>query len=300
MAVSDLNIEHWDMGKWFYLMQSYPVFWKMFQPYEISRPIWWGWDDFYAIDQTTHFDLSSFQQWNEVFASTLLISNQSSSDVTFYMEVYFDQYVNWHWQNPWTSNWDMWYITIEWKSGDTTWANGSYYWAWVDEDEMRPWISQYRLRLVIDWTELSTINFSQSNLSFDTTPCPNWFMRVEWANICYVPPSYYSWSANTGYKKRIQYDTSYSWATWQTPWMIRVPNDSTDHHIYYTTRNWVVMRTKETYPRPYNPSSTWYSSRWHIWMTPSTQWSPEETGYNYICYIDSSWYKRRLWPWEVD
>lgn len=299
MAVSDLQIEHWDMGKWFHLDQSYPVFWKMFQPYEISRPSSWAWEDLYAEDQTTSFDLTNFQQWNEVFACTLLISNQWDTSVTFHMEIRFDQYRNW-WQQSSTAYRDYWYITIQWKTETDTWANGSYQWAWVDPDEMRPWITQYRLRLLIDWVEKDTIYFSQSNLSFDTTPCNNWYMWVEWANLCYVPPSYYSWSANTGYKHRIQYDTWYSWATWQTPWMIWIPNDSTDHHIYYTTSNWVVRRTKETYPRPYNPSSTWYSKRWHIWMTPSTQSSPEETGYNYICYLDAWGYKRRLWPWEVD
>lgn len=300
MAASDINVEHWDIGKGFHIDQYYDIYWKMFQPYEIVRPSSWAWEDLYATDQTTSFDLTNFQMGNEVFSCTLLLSNQSSSAVTFHAIIYFDQYVNWHWQQSWTCSWDYWDQTLNWKTSDTTWGNWSIQWAWVDTDEIRPWISQYRLRLTIDWVEKSVLNFSVSNLSFDTTPHPNWYIRVEWANICYVPPSYYSWSATTGYKHRIQYDTWYSWATWQTPWMIWIPDDSTDHHIYYTTSNWVVRRTKETYPRPYNPSSTWYSSRWHIWMTPSTQSWTEQTWYNYICYIDWSWYRRRLWPWEVD
>lgn len=299
--MADVQLEWFDIWKWFYLLQNYPIYWKMFQPYEINRPSWWHWDeDFYTLDKTNSFDLTWFQQWNEVFAWTWCLSNQWESSVSVSIDIYFDQYVNWHWQNPWTSNW-YYTATIPWKTEEQgTYANCAYIWAWVDTDEIRPWITDYRLRYLVDWVEIQTVYFDVYNLSFDTTPCNNWFLRVEWANLCYVPPCYYSWSESTGYKHRIQYDTSYSWATWQTPWMIWIPADSTDHHIYYTTSNWVVRRTKETYPRPYNPSSTWYSKRGHIWMTPSTYYSTEETGYNYICYLDASWYKRRLWPWEVD
>jgi hypothetical protein len=298
MSVSDLQLEHFDIGKWFYLKQSYPIYWKMFQPYDEPRPSEWAWEDLYTQDISTSYNLSWFQQWNEVFAWTILISNQGSSDVTFDMRCEFQQY-RWWWQTTWAS-WNWWSTYIEWKTSSDTWAVGAYLWAWVDPDEMRPWITQYKLKLYADTRLLKEITFTASNWTFDDTVCNSWYMWVEWANICYVPPCYYSWSSTTGYKHRIQYDTWYSWATWQTPWMIWIPSDSTDHHIYYTTSNWVVRRTKETYPRPYNPSSTWYSRRWHIWMTPSTSYSPEETWYNYICYIDWWWYKRRLWTWDVD
>lgn len=301
MAVSDLQIEKFQVWEWIYWSGAYPVFWKMFQPYDWDDivPSEWSWDDFYALNETSSFDLSWFQQGNEVFAWIILVSNQSTSSITCDFTMYFDQYAWWWWQTPSTSTYYWYDEYIQWKDWDTVWANGLAFWWWIDPDEIRPWITQYRLRLYADSTLLATKTFSVSNLNFDTTVCNAWYMRVEWANICYVPPCYYSWSSNTWYKHRIQYDTWYSWATWQTPWMIRIPDDSSDWHIYYTTSNWVVRRTKETYPRV-PTSSVGSSRRWHIWMTPSTSSSPEETWYNYICYVDYAWRKRRLWTWDVD
>lgn len=301
MAVSDLQVETFSMWKWIHWDGSFMVFWKMFQPYDWDDivPSWdWAWEDLYVLDETTSFNLSWFQQWHEVFAVALLISNQSSSTTTFDLHLYFDQYAWWWWQtrDVW---WDYYWESIAWKTSSDTWANWYWFWAWIDPDEIRPWITQYRLRLVFDSTLVRTINFTVSNLNFDDTVCNAWYMWVEWANLCYVPPCYYSWSSTTGYKHRVQYDTGYSWATWQTPWMIWIPDDSTDHHIYYVTSNWVVRRTKESYPRV-PTSSVGSSRRWHIRFTPSTSWSPEETWYNYLCYVDYGWYKRRLWTWDVD
>lgn len=302
MAVSDLQLEKFELWEWIYWVWSYPVYWKMFQPYDwddIVPSSWsWSWDDFYALNETSSFNLSGFQQGNEVFAWIILVSNQSTSSITCNFTMYFDQYAWWWWQTPGTSTyyWDGEYI--RWKTETDTYSVGLAFWWWIDPDEIRPWITQYRLRLYADSRLLDTKTFSVSNLSFSTTVCNAWYMWVEWANICYVPPCYYSWSATTWYKHRIQYDTWYSWASWKTPWMIRVPDNSSDHHIYYVTSNWVVRRTKETYPRV-PTSSVSSSKKWHIRMTPSTSYSPEETWYNYICYIDNSWYKRRLWVWEV-
>lgn len=302
MAVSDLQVEKFSVWKWIYWSWIYPVYWKMFQPYDwddIMPGPGWSWDDIYTIDETTSFDVSWFQQGNEVYGWIILISNQSTSTTSHYATMYLDQKINWQWRNPWTSNYDLWSFTIEWKDSEYTYATWFWFWGWIDTDEIWSWITEYRLRLYADSTLLDTIYFSAYWFDFDTTVCNAWYMRVEWANICYVPPCYYSWSSTTWYKHRIQYDTWYSWATWQTPWMIRVPNDSSDWHIYYTTANWVVRRTKETYPRV--PTTTVSSSkRWHIWMTPSTPSSTEETWYNYICYVDYWWRKRRLWPWDVD
>lgn len=301
MSVSDLQIEKFSIWEWIYWSGAYPVYWKMFQPYDWDDivPSSWNWEDIYTLNETTSFDCYWFQQWNEVFAWTILISNQGSSSVSFHLDMYLDQKINWSWQNPWTSNYDFWYKTIQWKTDDTTWAWWWAFWWGMDNDEIRPWISDYRLRLYADSRLLDTIYFDAYNITFDDTVCNAGYMWVEWSNICYVPPCYYSWSDTTWYKHRIQYDTWYSWATWQTPWMIWIPDDSSDWHIYYTTSNWVVRRTKETYPRV-PTSSVGSSRRWHIWMTPSTYYSTEETGYNYICYVDYAWRKRRLWVWDVD
>ena len=301
MAVSDLQIEKFQVWEWLHTGDwSFYVYWKMFQPYDwadLFRSSW-SWDEVYALNETSDFNLSWFQQWNEVFGWMILVSNQSSSSITCEFTVYLDQYVWWSWWTPDTSTLYR-YETIKWKTDTDTWANALAFWMWVDPDEIRPWISQYRLRLYAESTLLATKILNVSNLDFDTTVCNAWYLWVEWSNLCYVPPCYYSWSSDTWYKHKIQYDTGYAWATWQTPWMIWIPDDSSDHHIYYTTRNWTVLRTKESYARV-PTASTSSSRRWHIWLTPSTSYSTEETGYNYICYIDYSWVKRRLWTWEVD
>jgi len=318
MAVSDLYLEKFQLWEWIHRNGSFPVYWKMFQPYDWSNiiPSSWSWDDLYVLNETSSYDCTNFQQWNEVFAWIILISNQSSSSVTCNITMYFDQYAWWWWQTPETSTYHWYNEYFRWQTtttsshtvwdetitttNTTTYANWYAFWGWIDKDEIRPWITQYRLRLYADSRYLWEKTFSVSNISFNTTPRNAGYMWVEWAFLCYVPYCYYSWSSTTGYKHVIQYDTGYSWATGQTPWMIWIPDDSTDHHVYYTTSNWVVRRTKETYPRV-PTSNVWSSRKWHIWMTPSTSSSPEAVPwYNYICYVDWWGYKRRLWPWDVD
>ena len=316
MAVpSWFNLQWFNTWTWFYLKQSYPVYWKMFEPYNISRPSY-HWDtDFYTEWITSSYDCSNFQQGNEVYAWTWCISNSSSSSISFRLIIYLDQYRDWYWVKSQTCVYDFWTQTVRWQvetttthtvwdetittTNTTTYANCWYFRWWIDPDEIRPWITQYRLRMQVNYEDYDEIIFTVSNLSFSTTVCNAAYLWVEWSNLCYVPPCIYSWSQNTWYKHKIQYDTWYSWSTWQTPWMIWIPEDSTDHHVYYVTENWVVRRTKETYARPYSPSST-YSNTGSIWMTPSTSSSNEETWYNYICYIDGWWHRRRLGTWDVD
>jgi len=141
MAISDLQIEKFGVWKWIYWSWSYPVYWKMFQPYDWNDiiPSSWIWDDVYTMDETTSFDVSWFQQWNEVYAWIILISNQSTSSVSAQFYLYFDQKKNWSWYNPWTSNYDLWYATIRWKDWDNTWWQCWGYWWWVDTDEIRSW-----------------------------------------------------------------------------------------------------------------------------------------------------------------
>lgn len=302
------DLERFNIWTWIYLKQSYPVYWKMFEPYNIPRPSSWHWDtDFYTEWVTNSYDCTNFQQGNEVYAGTWTISNRSYSTISFRCMVYLDQYIWWQRVESQTCVYDYWTQTIRWQQDITVWedtetvtyANSWWLWGWIDPDEIRPWITQYRLRMQIDYEDYYTITFSVSNLSFSTTVCNAGYLWVEWAFLCYVPPCIYSWSSTTGYKHVVQYDTEYSWATGQTPWMIWIPQDSTDHHIYYVTANWVVRRTKETYARPYSPSTT-FSTPGSVWMTPSTSYSNEETWYNYICYIDWWWYRRRLWPGDVN
>ena len=293
MAVSCTELNVW---KWMrFNSHSYNLYWVMFDPWYILPTEEWDKSTFYIINQTSNFDMTWFQQWNEVCVSLACIENTWSSTESFYWHYYFEQLVGWT-RTVWVDYY--FYDTLE--AGEYF---KQYVWVWVDPDEFRPWITTYRYRVSLWWYS-TTAQITASNRNYDTTVCDAPYIRVEWANLCYVPPCYYSWSSTTGYKHKVQYDTWYSWATWQTPWMIWIPSSSSDHHIYYVTSNWVVMRTKESYKWEWTTwswgTSAGSNKSWFIWNTPSTSSIPETTWYNYLCYVDWWGYKRRLWVWEVD
>lgn len=261
----------------------------MFDP-NINIPSWW-WDYINVIDAFSSVNLIWFQPWLEVCVNVAIIDNTGSSTETALIEVWFEQYKSWSWQK-WM---DSFYYSETIESGD------SYaYWTrvWIDPDEIRPGITSYRYFISINWERKATKSFSVSNLSFDSSPHPAWYLWVEWNHLCYTAPSIYSGSSSTGYKHMIGYDENYSWWSW-TPWYIWIPSSSSDHRIYYVTQNGYVYRTKESYEWSGWSTYVGTANKWHIRMTPSTTSRPEQSWYNYLCYVDWWWYKRRMWIGEI-
>lgn len=272
----------------------FDVYWKMFEPIVPWLPDERAPSKVAIHNSTTSFNLSWFQQWNEVSLSVVIVANRTSDDISWDVYCHFQQ---WNWSGRDTTvDMYMWEAYLPAEDEGTYWNWISYAWMWVDPDEFRPWITQYRYRWEIcgeDFYKTCTC----SNLSFDNDPHPAGYMWVEWSNLCYVPPCYYSGSSQTWYKHMIQPDPWYSWSSWQTPWHIWIPSSSSDHHIYYVNEYGTVSRTKESYARPSYDSTT--GNPWFVWMTPSDDWIPERVWYNYLCYVDAGWNKRRLWVWEV-
>lgn len=289
-----LECDYLEVWKWFVFNDdSYQIYWVMFDP-AYSTP--WSWDTFEAENITSTFNMSWFQQWLEVAVAVWHIHNDSESSVSFNYTVYFDQRKNGSWVNTlsFTKSGNLWaWYWLWWNQ-----------WFWVDPDEFRPNVDDYRVRLSVDWNTTSQY-FSTSNWGFSPTVCNAGYLWVENLYLCYVPPCYYSWSSSTWYKHIIQYDDWYSWSyAWtENAGKIWIPSSSSDHHIYYVTRYWYVYRTKESYKWRWTTGNGWYyvdsDKAWFIWMPPSNSYDSEPTWYNYLCYIDWWWYRRRMWVWEI-
>ena len=261
-----------------------------------------NWNTVSAHNETTSFNLLWFQPWLEVCVCVIEVYNGTSSTISWNVECSLQQRKSWSRYTPSSNTVNFWYVDIE-PGYYRVW----YMWVWIDPDEIRPWITEYQFDWNVTWEHFYK-TFSVSNLSFDSTPHPAWYMRVEWNNLCYVPPSYYSGSSSTGYKHIIDYDSGYSWANAGTDakWSILphwqsfpLRHSSSDHHIYYVTEYWYVYRTKESYAWSGWSSSAWSNKSGYIWMTPSTSGYTEQAWYNYLCYVDGWGYKRRMWVWEL-
>lgn len=291
-----LTVEYNDVWKWLSVDWSmiFDVYWKMFDPNLPSVPDW----DITVHNQTTSFNLLWFQPWLEVSLWILQVANHTSSTISWAALCRLQQYVWGSWVTSSSSEVYLWYIDLPWEA-DGEYRYTTYRWRmWVDPDEYRPWITQYRYKWDMAWNIFYSPTITVSNLSFDTTPHPAWYLWVEGANLCYVPPSIYSGSKDTGYKHIIEYDEWYSgWSG--DPWYIWIPSSSSDHHIYYVTKYGYVYRTKDSYAWSWWPSYVESDKSWFIWMTPSTSSIPEQVWYNYLCYVDGWWYRRRMWVWEI-
>lgn len=289
-----LTVSYMEVWKWFEVDgTNYQIYWVMFDPpYYNIRPSGW-WSSFTATNPFTSVSLLWFQPWHEVGVCCVQIENTGSSTETANILFWFQQYKNWSWVDGITP-----YSFQDNIEDGGTYAY--YVWVWVDPDEIRPDYSNYRFyfRLNGNYTYKS---FTVSNLSFDTTPHPAGYIRVEKNYLCYVPPSIYSGSSSTWYKHIIEYDSGYSWANAGTSnsWYIWIPSSSSDHHIYYVTDYGYVYRTKESYQRSWWSVNVWSDNKWYIRMTPSTSSRAERSWYNYLCYVDGWWYKRRMWIWEI-
>lgn len=259
----------------------YTFFWKDFNPINNSdfrSMVHWD----LRSSWETSYNLSWFQVWTEVCIATFEVKAQWLEGIDLTIDMYFQKYKSW-WQNAW------WVDTMYWTPwGSTSWYV-FYYYVWVDDDEIWTDATQYRFFVEITWggyTHDIFVPFTISNLSFDTSTHPSWYLWVQWLNLCYTDDYYWS-----GYKHIINYDSWYNWGS-GTKWYIRLPNTSTDDHIYYVDAYWTVRRTW--------PSQKWYddgdnyawtSKKWYIRICPS--FSMRDWG-GHLCYVNSAWYKRRI------
>lgn len=298
MALSEVTNSIW---KWLSVQWSvvFDIYWKMFDPVRPYVPDV-VYNEYSVHNPTTNFNLSWFQPWNEVCLWLLVVENNTTSDVSGSISGIFQQRDGSDRVDTWENS--RWYDTLPWQYTEWgityTYWRAIWRWAWIDPDEFRPWITQYRFKYNFMWDYFYR-TFTASWLSFDDDPHPAWYLWVEWANLCYIPPSIYSGSSDTGYKHIIKTDPGYSWWSWENPWYIWIPNSSSDHHIYFVSEYWNVCRTAESYEWSGGSSPVWSDKSWFIRLTPSTSSRPEQAWYNYLCYIDWGGYKRRMWVWEI-
>ena len=288
LTLSVLWIWKWIAYDWSTLFNIYG---KMFDPNVPNAPS--SYSTFSIVDEWYSYNLLWFQPWLEVCTTWIEVWNETSSTISWSVTCTLKQYKSWSYVT-WTTMY-FWYYSIE-----PTRRYNWYMRIWIDPDEIRAWITSYRF----EWNvcgQTFTKDFTVSNLSFDSTPHPAGYLRVEWDNLCYVPPSYYSGSKDTWYKHIIAEDSWYSWSYAGTDksWYIRIPSSSTDNHIYYVSQYGTVKRTASSYARSWWSSYVDSNKKWYIRMTPSTSSYPEQAWYNYLCYIDGWWYKRRMWVWEI-
>lgn len=256
---------------------SYNIYGVDFNP-----DIWDDWMLEWSLsvkNSTTSFDLSNFQHWTEVWCSVVRIEFDSAYSGRLWGD--FERY-DWSWRYSWYFSWN--------RSG-ITWTD-IYMYFWVDDDEVRPWYTKYRIHYYsTDWViDFYSPEFTISGLSFDSSLHDSWYMRVEWSHLCYTDATHWS----RGYKHIIAYDSSYSTSVWSdNKWYIRL--DSSDNlRIYYVDRNWYRRRTYS--------SDTWYgwnrnvwsSNKWYMWVS---NWSSQEDWYGYLCFIAPNWSKRRILNW---
>ena len=290
------SISYNQVGKWFEVNgTTYNLYGVMFAPW--YNPNTDGRTSFSAVNTFSSVDLSNFQQWNEVCVHVFHIDvDTTTTDVK--VQVWFKQYT---WGGNRAEPMDPFIYYEDFEAGTTY---GWYTRVGIDPDEIRPDYTTYKFYVEVnDWELYAEKEFSVSNLSFDTTPHPAWYMRVEWSYLCYVPPCIYSGSNTTWYKHMINPDSWYSWSVvWEDKaGYIWIPSNSSDNHIYYVNWYWTVARTKSSYGRNSKNADSSVSSdkAGYIRLTPSLSYRPEQTWYNYLCYIDGGWYKRRLWVWEI-
>lgn len=239
----------------------------------------------------TSFNLSWFQYGNEVCfcVATFHFSGENLRNTDIDITMVFQKYSG-GWQNAW---W-VYYDTVKFNSA--SWMQWKWRYVWIDSDEIWDDATQYRFLVQVSgWWEYEefTAPFTISNLSFDTTRHPSWYLWVEWQNLCYTDASY---SSTRWYKHKINYDGAYSWGS-GSPWYIWLPTSSTDDHIYYTDANWYVRRTKSSQPRfDEGDDYAWSGNAWYLWVSDG-YWA--EDWYAHLCYVNNQWYKRRIINWWV-
>lgn len=262
----------------------FTFYWKDFNP---NVPTWTATSqNEMTTSWETSYNLSWFQVGNEVCCCLFWFDNAGASNVYVSWDMDFQHKIWSQWYSAWwsESNWadvmnNGWYM--------------HYYYAWIDDDEIRPWYSDYRFHIEWSSTDGSTgtinIPFSISNLSFDDSLHTSGYLWIEWTHLCYTDATHNSqW-----YKHKINYDSNYSWWSW-SPGYIRVwDSSSADKYIYYTDANWTVRRTYYSnawYGWSYSPS---WAKKWNIRVSDwdYTEW------YWYLCFVDRTWELRRICNW---
>lgn len=283
-----LVVDYLDVWKWMNISGTltYNFYWKMFNP-NVNEPT--SWTSISVINSFSNVDLTWFQQWLEVWVACADIRNTWGSAQRAVLRFQQDRwwsYSKTFWRSTgYIQPWESWLI---------------YMYRWVDPDEIRPSYTNYKVTVEVGdtWEEIWSKSFSISNLSFDTTPHPLWYLWVEWANLCYIPRSENYALQAWWFKHKIAPDTWYSWSNvWASKaGYIWIPSSSSDHHIYYVNEYGIVSRTKESYERYWWAVHVDGNKQWYIRIPSSTL---AEDWYNYLCYIDWWWYKRRMWVWEL-
>lgn len=278
-----LTIDYCELWKWLKIDWStfYTFYGKDFNPNVPTLP---NWDTFEADDITNSFNLLWFQPWHEVGCSVV---NFTDIDISWaYLFFYFYQ-----WNQTSYPSWvnDFWYQSF---GSYNTYAYYAYF--WIDDDEIWNGYSTYKYTWVIttDRYDASssarlaeyTGSFSVSNLSFDDSLHPSWYLWVEWNYLCYTDAVH----GSRWYKHKINYDTGYSWWSGDA-WHIWV-GSWTAWRIYYTDAYWDVRRT--------HLADSWYGwrrygSSWYIYVSDGdyTEW------YWYLCFVDGNGELRRIWNW---
>lgn len=281
------SVAYRGVWKWIALDWSefFTFYWQDFNPNVPSMP---SWNTATAYAETSTFNLSNFQPWNEV--GCFVWQMDLTQNGRLYVEIDL-QYYSWWWQTCWDFSWRT-TVDIE----DYT-KRMWYAYFGIDDDEIWTYSNQYRIVMNWEFTvwgshvawETWLINtFNISSLSIDSTKHSSWYLRVEWLYLCYTDGLRWSrW-----YKHKIHYDSWYSWWSW-TKWYIRIPSSTWDKRIYYVDAYWTVRRT--------HYSSAWYggsvnvgsSNRWFIRVSDGSY----EDWYWYLCYVNASWELRRMWNW---
>lgn len=265
------------------------AYWKTFNrepPYSQS---WWNSER--RASWESSFNLTNFQIWNEVLCFALTLKAWSATDwevVDTTMRV--QKYKDWArvsqgtWSHSWTYTYQAWLIY-------------SYSWyMWIDKDEIWNDATQYRLYRSREWDrghwDYTYTYFTVSNLNIDTTPCPSWYLWVEWDNLCYTDNTLREvWLDWYGYKHKIWVQSWFMDYVWtDKAWYIRLQSWwNYPDRIHYIDSSWYHRATQ-------NPLwwYGWYATvsgaEWYVWGWDRNA----QYWYGYLCYIDSNWTKHRI------
>lgn len=269
-------------------------YWDDFNPTNATRPssfssCWTTWT-------TTNFDLSWFQPWHEVWCAVWQF--QFSNSYLWTLVQHFMRSSDWvHWENRWTFE-----LPIDW------WANhysGWYIYFWVDDDEVRPWYTYYKVKYEWSWTGLNDLReespiFTVSNLSIDSTLHKSWYFRVQWSHLCYTDWTWWElWNRWYWYKHSIAYDGNFSEYVWTDySWYVRLETDVV-RRIYYVDEYWYKRRTYEARNWYNYPSWQWYrpwdAVYWSIWCP--WDYDDADEWYWHLCFVNQWWYLMRILNW---
>ena len=266
-----------------------PINWVDFnprQPNDLFLP-WYSQSDIFLLNQTTSFDLTGFQNWHEVWAWLIMIENLTGVNETWTFWIRFKKWTVTIFEFTLNYDLDPWFYSF------------LYSYIWVDYDEIWSNASDYSVAFLIDNVEVSTINYTVTNLDTSNfTQRTAWRIWVEWDHIHYIDSVIEvsdEWYEHTIWNDWVVYDT------WKTPWRIWV--DTTNHwRLYYTDSSWNVRRTYladdwiwfNTWGWNELPLSS--KTPWRIWVSNNQFWN---WSYWYLVFIWNDWNWYRIMNWAI-